>query len=139
MRTAYIAYDGREFDNENDCLHYEEKCKKKALENYYGIPHVHFTYNNILIGASDEIGYDIIHVRNEEDVKTINEVLSIRESYSNAHFRFDNSYIGKNIPLFINFCNELFYDLNEPTFEAIKTRIEDTLNSIVDQLKAFEN
>lgn len=117
----------------------KKNAKKKALENYYGIPHVHFTYNNILIGASDEIGYDVIHIRNEEDVKAINEVLSIRESYPNAHFRFDNSYIGKNIPLFINFCNELFYDLNEPTFEAIKTRIEDTLNSIADQLKAFEN
>lgn len=139
MRTVYIANDGTEFDYKNACIDYEKECKEKALKNYYGIPHIHFTYDDILIGASDEIGYDVIHIRNEEDVKTINKVLSIRESYSNAHFRFDNSYIGKNIPLVIDFCNELSYDLNEPTFEAIKTRIEDTLNSIADQLKTFKN
>ena len=139
MRTVYIANDGTEFNNEACCIYYEKECAKIALENYYGVPHVHFTYDDILIGASDTIGYDVIHIRNEEDVKAINKVLSIRESGLNAHFRFNNSYIGKNIPLVIDFCNELSYDLNEPTFEAIKARIEGTLNSIANQLKTFEN
>lgn len=136
MRTVYIAYDGKEFNNKDACANYEQECKKRDLNDYYNLPHIHFTYDYIILGASDEIGYDIVHIRDEKDVEVLNRVYSFRGKPNRI---FDNSYIGKNIILGIDFCNELYFDLYEPTFEDFKANIERKLATLTDQLKAFEN
>lgn len=142
MKTIYIAYDGKEFDNENDCLHYEEECKKKDLNDYYNLPRIHFTFDDILIGASDEVGYDIVYIRDKKDLEVLNKAVELKngcifKGYGSLS-TFDESYIGKNVALATDFEDNLIFYKNEPTFEAIKTRIEDTLNSIANMLKAFK-
>jgi len=137
MKTIYIAYDGTEFNNENACIDYEEKSKKRDLENYYyNLSRIRFTYDDIISDASDEIGYDVIHIRNEKDIEILNKVYTFK---GKTNYVFNNSYIGKNIILGVDFCDEFYFDLSEPTFEDFKINIERKLVTLTDKLKAFEN
>lgn len=133
MKTIYIAYDGTEFNCEDACIDYEEKSKKRDLENYYyNLSRIRFTYDDIISGASDEIGYDVIHIRDEKDIEILNKVYSFK---GKSNYVFNNSYIGKNIILEVDFCDEFYFDLHEPTFEDFKINIIRKLTTLTDQLK----
>lgn len=136
MKTIYVAYDGTEFNHKDACIDYEEKSKARDLENYYNLSRIQFTYDDIIFGASDEIGYDIIHIRNVEDIKILNRVYTFK---GKTNYVFNNSYIGKNIILEVDFCDELYFNLYKPTFEDFKNNIERKLATLTDQLKALEN
>lgn len=137
MKTIYVAYDGTEFNNENACVDYEEKSKKKDLENYYyNLSRMHFAYDDIIWGASDEIGYDVIHIRDEKDIEILNRVYAFK---GKSNYVFNNSHIGKNIIFEVDFCNDLYFNLYKPTFEDFKNNIERKLATLTDQLKALEN
>lgn len=137
MKTIYIAYDGTEFNREDACIDYEEKSKKRDLENYYyNLSRIRFTYDDIILGASDEIGYDVIHIRDEKDIEILNKVYSFK---GKSNYVFNNSYIGKNIILGVDFCDEFYFDLHEPTFEDFKINIIRKLTTLTDQLKTLKD
>lgn len=137
MKTIYIAYDGTKFNNKDACVNYEEESKKKDLENYYyNLSRMRFTYGDIIFGASDEIGYDVIHVRDEKDIEILNKVYAFK---GKSNYVFNNSHIGKNIILEVDFCDEFYFDLNEPTFEDFKINIIRKLTTLTDQLKTLED
>lgn len=138
MKTIYIAYDGTEFNNKDACVDYEEENKRRDLEHYYyNLSRIRFTYDDIISGASDEIGYDVIHIRDEKDIEILNRVYSFK---GKSNYVFNNSHIGKNIIFEVDFCDEFYFNLYEPTFEDFKTNMERKLATLTDQLKeALEN
>lgn len=143
MKTVYIADDGTKFDDGIACANYEQECKRRDLENYSTLPLVHFTYNAIIAGTSDEFGYDVIHIRDKKDLEILNKAYKLKNFYCfkgyGACIDFDDSYIGKNIIFNTDLDGNICFYKDEPTFEVFRANIEKALNSIADQLKAFEN
>ena len=124
---VYISDDGLEFDNSFDCrLHEERMFRKKVEKAYFTLRLVTLTQCDLLEGGCDEIGYDFIHVRNEKDVNTINNMLELNEDDYNNHFRYDCSVIGKNICLSFNYGHKLFHEVD--TIKELKTNIINKLN-----------
>ena len=75
VRIEYIANDGTVFNNEEDCKKHEKTTELMS------------EYNKLVKGNVNELelffevgnvdySYDIVEVKNENDIKTVNEVLT---------------------------------------------------------------
>lgn len=109
VRTEYIADDGTKFCDQEQCKQYENTCKYVIMAQYKNLVKKHMTFYELMqdtgLWATDEESVDIIEIKNENDVYTINKVIAY---YHGA--LIDNSIIGSTIMMFINYDGECLGD-----------------------------
>lgn len=134
----FISDDGRQFTSAYQCEEWENRINiDKKVTAYLNLPLFTFYHEKLFVGVYDETGYDIIYVRNEEDVKVINDMLDL---FGNNEYdiwcRLSNDAIGKNICIsFVcDRCSDNALKI-EGTFEDFRKKINDAFDSIETELQ----
>lgn len=92
--TKYQAFDGTMFNDEQDCLIYEEKIYLNELKiKYSKIPQRAVLEQDFLkLGGSEEYVFNIVKVRNDDDIVTI---LKLYIHFNKKHFVKKSEHIFK--------------------------------------------
>lgn len=115
--TCYIAYDGKQFDNYNDCERYEACAVESYIQRLYTvrstggmIPCDGYGYHP----ADDE--YIWIYVRNHEDIMTMRSILEIYPSID----KVGDMDIGQWLCMEIDYENNIYINPLKNSIEYIR-------------------
>ena len=121
-KTIYVAFDGKEFDDENECKRYESK----KLQNKYGKDLLVYNKDGELIALDNDYWLSqssaYVLCKSEEALNYINKT-------------FDYNGVN-NIDYDGNFPASFYYDFNTDEWKEIEPRIKE-LQDEIDMLSKY--
>lgn len=106
-KEVYVAIDGKEFLNKNDCLQYEKSLEIDVIKYMATIPAIKIDGGvSYIQDAMSGESVLVLKPRNEKDIQNINAWISMS---NNVNTGFTNDYIGKLILIGLDLENEMWF------------------------------
>lgn len=104
IETNYVANDGMIFKTKEGCLAYEKQTESELIKEYNKLLKFVFSEYDLLGTGSDECEYDVVEIKDYEDLMTVNRILDLRH----AKIRLSENCIGKEMMIFRDTISDNF-------------------------------
>lgn len=115
-KIIYVAIDGVEFENEQECVNYENSLRANSLNKTTLFLDEHFEIMNIQTLNPEQVFY--IYVDNDDDKKAIDEYFS--NHWCSSPF---SNYACQSTSLF-DYSGWFYYDTEEDEWKHFKTEVQ---------------
>lgn len=116
-KIIYVAIDGAEFDNEKECVEYENSLRMNSLSKTTLFLNEQFEIMNIQTLDPEQVFY--IYVDNDDDKKFIDEYFTNNWCSS----PFSENCCGQSTNLF-DYSGWFYYDDNQDEWKHFETEIQ---------------
>lgn len=93
-KTKYEAYDGTRFDNESDCIEYENNVRT-IVAAWEKIPKLEYSEESLHLGGGYSDVHYVVYCRDQHDIDAANAYIKECAGYTKE--RFTDKCIGKRI------------------------------------------
>lgn len=93
-KTKYEAYDGTRFDNESDCIEYENNIRT-IVAAWKKIPKLEYSEDRLHLGGGYSDVHYVVYCRDQRDIDAVNAY--IMECAGDIGERFTDKCVGKRI------------------------------------------
>ena len=93
-KTKYEAYDGTRFDDESDCIEYENNIRT-IVAAWEKVPKLEYSEESLHLGGSSYDTHYVVCCRDQCDIDAVNAY--IKECTGDTGERFTDKYVGKRI------------------------------------------
>ena len=148
VRVEYIAEDGQIFNNEAECLKYEESALFIVSNKLKRLTHRWTSTYELIEGCSDEEELEIFDVQTEEDLENLRRYLylkarkngasedTIQECFTSkngarADYVFDGVTIGHEVLVFWSYDNDWFWVHKDGSLEGYFQKLRERYTNII--------
>lgn len=134
VEYRYIAVDGTEFSDEEECIKYEKTCKCVLHTEYMKRVVGRIAEDELFFNGSCDYDYDIVRINSDEDAEAVCKRLAYGYVYKDAFEKVRNAvggyalisreYDGDDLDGYVTTLSELMQAMSDHFYEAIERGLE---------------